>query len=111
MVNTSNDAWFGDSFAAHQHLEMARTRAREFAKPIARATNNGVTAFVGSEGDVVSQIPQFEAKTLRNILTLNSASTWFVVIGQNLIGVAMAFCLIVVLFVGGQSRAANVGKN
>ena len=38
VVNISNDAWYGDSAAAYQHLEMARLRAIENHRYLLRAT-------------------------------------------------------------------------
>ena len=61
LVNVSNDAWFGDSTAPYQHLEIARLRARELGRPMLRATNTGITAVIDHRGDVLAQGPQFEA--------------------------------------------------
>jgi apolipoprotein N-acyltransferase len=47
LVNVSNDAWFGDSFAAHQHLQIARVRAAVVGRYMLRTTNTGVTAVIG----------------------------------------------------------------
>ena len=44
LVNVSNDAWFGDSIAPHQHLQIAQVRAAEAGRYLLRATNTGVTA-------------------------------------------------------------------
>ncbi len=60
LVNVSNDAWFGDSIAPHQHLEIARMRALESGRDVIRATNNGVSAFIGYDGSVIAAGPQFE---------------------------------------------------
>lgn len=60
LVNVSNDAWFGDSIAPHQHLEIARMRALESGREVIRATNNGVSAFIGHDGHVLAKGPQFE---------------------------------------------------
>jgi apolipoprotein N-acyltransferase len=60
LVNVSNDAWFGDSIAPHQHLEIARMRALEVGRPTIRATNNGISAFIDSDGAIIRQGPQFE---------------------------------------------------
>ncbi|MEZ5604975.1 MAG: nitrilase-related carbon-nitrogen hydrolase [Burkholderiaceae bacterium] len=46
LVNVSNIAWFGDSHALPQHLQIARMRADQLARPVLRATNTGVTAAI-----------------------------------------------------------------
>lgn len=46
FVNISNLAWFGDSLAINQHLQIARMRALEFERPFLLATNTGATAIV-----------------------------------------------------------------
>lgn len=64
LVNVSNDAWFGRSRAAHQHLQLAQMRAREFARPMLRANNTGVTAVIDANGQVTTQLPAWQIGTL-----------------------------------------------
>lgn len=52
LVNVSNLAWFGDSWALRQHLQIARMRALETARPMLRATNTGMTAAIAPDGAV-----------------------------------------------------------
>ncbi len=54
LVNTSNDAWFGDSLAPHQHLQIARMRAMETGRPLLRSSNTGPTAFIDHRGKIAS---------------------------------------------------------
>jgi apolipoprotein N-acyltransferase len=56
LVNVSNDSWFGDSFAPHQNLQMTQVRALEFGRPMARATNTGISAFIDAHGRIVQQL-------------------------------------------------------
>lgn len=75
LVNVSNDAWFGGSSAAHQHLEMARMRSAEVARYQLRATNTGLSAVIGPRGELLEQFPQFERGVLRGEVKLMSGST------------------------------------
>jgi apolipoprotein N-acyltransferase len=60
LINVSNDAWFGDSIAPHQHLEIARMRSLEFGRPTVRSTNTGISAFIDADGVLLHTGKQFE---------------------------------------------------
>lgn len=60
IVNISEDAWFGDSFAPHQRLEMARMRAIEFQRPVIRVSNSGLSTVIDSYGEMDAISPQFQ---------------------------------------------------
>ena len=64
LINVSNIAWFGDSHAHEQHLQIARMRALELARPMLRATNTGVTAAIDHRGQVIARLPGHEFGTL-----------------------------------------------
>lgn len=56
LVNLSNLAWFGDSWALRQHLQIARMRALETARPVVTATNTGMTAAINSQGQIMATL-------------------------------------------------------
>ncbi len=57
MVNLSNIAWFGDTVAIDQHLNISRMRALELGRPMLRATNTGATAMINAQGQVTHRLP------------------------------------------------------
>jgi apolipoprotein N-acyltransferase len=59
LVNVSNVAWFGNSLAPAQHLQIARLRAIETARMHLAATNTGITAAIDRDGTVMARLPQF----------------------------------------------------
>ncbi|MDH3505597.1 MAG: apolipoprotein N-acyltransferase [Gammaproteobacteria bacterium] len=75
LVNVSNDAWFGDSIAPHQHLDIARIRAAEVGRYMLRATNTGISAIIDPSGRVVAQSPQFEPHLLEGAVQGFTGST------------------------------------
>jgi len=64
LVNISDDAWYGDTSAPWQHLNMVRMRAIENRRWLIRATNNGVTAAIDPYGRVRQSIPRHVADSL-----------------------------------------------
>lgn len=56
LVNISNDAWFGKSAAAEQHLQLAQMRAIETGRPMLRANNTGITAVIDDKGRVTQRL-------------------------------------------------------
>lgn len=96
IITVSNDAWFGDSHGPHQHLQIAQVRAKEFGLPVLRATNNGVTAIVDHQGNIQSQLPQFEASVLSDTISIVDGVTPYRQFGNwpiwifTLVGFAMA---------------------
>jgi apolipoprotein N-acyltransferase len=66
LVNATNNAWFGDSSAPHQQLQMARFRALEAGRWLMRATSNGITAVIAPDGKVTARIPQFTPGILKS---------------------------------------------
>lgn len=52
LVNITNDAWYGWSPAATQHLAASVFRAAENGRYLVRATNTGVSAVIGPDGGV-----------------------------------------------------------
>lgn len=77
LVNVSNDGWFGDSIAPHQHLQMARFRALESGRYMLRSTNTGVTAIIDSRGRVVQHGPQFQAVVVEaSVQPRQGATPW-----------------------------------
>ena len=64
LVNGSNDAWYGRSLAAHQHLQISQTRALETGRMMLRATNTGATAIIDPAGEIVAEAPHFTTTAL-----------------------------------------------
>jgi apolipoprotein N-acyltransferase len=82
LVNVSNDAWFGDTIAPHQHLQMARMRALETGRWLLRSTNTGITALINERGKVVATAPQFEPYVLSGQARSFSGATPYVSVGN-----------------------------
>ncbi len=93
LVNVSNVAWFGDSLAPRQHLQIARMRALETGRMLLAATNSGVTAAIGTDGRVIAELPQFVEGKLDVRVQGFAGVTPYVRVGDWL---ALALCVLLV---------------
>jgi len=64
LVNSSNLAWFGDTIALDQHLQIARMRALEMQRPVLNSTNTGVSSAIDARGRVTARLPTERAGAL-----------------------------------------------
>jgi len=77
LVNISEDAWFGDSFAPHQRLQMAQMRARELARPMVRSANSGPSVFIDERGNVLAKTEQFVEQILNHSIQPKIGETFY----------------------------------
>ncbi len=83
LVNVTNDAWYGDSFAAIQHNQLSQMRALETGRMVLRATNTGVTSVIGMDGRIQAMLPQHEEGVLTAEVQGYVGSTPYVVWGNG----------------------------
>lgn len=93
LVNVSNVAWFGDSIAPWQHLQIAQMRALETGRYMLRATNTGMTAVVDPEGEVRAQATKFSEAVLTHEVKGYAGTTPYVRVG-NATALAIALTLL-----------------
>ncbi len=86
LVNVTNDAWFGDSTAPHQHLDISRMRSLETGRPMLRATNDGVTA-------LIAHLPQFQPGVLTGTVEPRTGLTPYARLGNAPVLVLVALGL------------------
>lgn len=92
LLNASNNAWYGDSFAPHQHLQISQMRALETERNMMRVTTNGVSALINHQGKIISRSPQFEAHVVTGYVQPRLGATPYVK-GGNIF-------ILVIIFIG-----------
>lgn len=97
LLNVSNLAWFGNTVALDQHLNIARMRAMELGRPMLRATNTGATAVIDAQGQVQHKL-DYETKgvLIADVRGISGPSTPYVrwVAQWGLWPLAGAMCLL-----------------
>lgn len=95
LLTISNDAWFGHSFAAQQHLQIGQLRALETGRYLIFSTNDGVTAIVNSQGKITQQIAPYHIGVLTTDIQPMQGTTPWVKIGTTPIIICLMLLLII----------------
>jgi apolipoprotein N-acyltransferase len=103
LVNTSNDAWYGRSLAAHQHLQMSQARALETGRMMLRATNTGATAIIDAQGKLLDEAQHFTTTALTGTAQGYSGTTPYVRFG-NWPAISLIFLLFALLRLRGRNQ-------
>ena len=78
LLNLSNNGWYGDSFAPHQHLQISRFRAMEAGRELIRSTTSGISAIIGHKGQLKQKTDQFIATDLTGEISPRVGTTPYV---------------------------------
>jgi apolipoprotein N-acyltransferase len=84
-VNVTNDAWYGRTPGPWQHLRLAQVRAAETGVPVARAANNGISAFIDGYGRITSALPLDAVSVLDQPLAAPAPATLFSLHGRRIV--------------------------
>ncbi|MBL1321695.1 MAG: apolipoprotein N-acyltransferase [Methylophaga sp.] len=95
LVNASNNGWYGDSLAPHQHLQISQNRALETGRSIVRATTNGISAFIDERGNIRATSKQFEEQVLTAMVQPRQGVTPYVAWGQRTVLLMSLFMLMI----------------
>lgn len=102
LINMTNLAWFGDSQAPAQQLRLSQLRSLETGLPALRATNTGITAALGPDGKVLSQLGEFTQGVLSLKIQAYSGTTPYVIWGNA--PILSLSCLLLILGLIRQKR-------
>lgn len=98
LVNLTNDAWYGDTAAPHQHNMLAVWRAIETGRYLVRATNTGTTTVVDPLGRTILELPVFKPGYGVVEIAPQKTITPYVRMGDRGTQVAVLITVIVALF-------------
>jgi apolipoprotein N-acyltransferase len=109
LVNISNDAWYGDSAAAFQHLEMARLRAIENHRFLLRATNDGITVLIDPYGRILERLSRHETQVLAGDFGYLTGRTFYTAYGDVFAWLCVAATAALILAVAAGGYASPRG--
>ena len=89
IANMTDDRWYGVSGMATQHLLMYALRAVESGRPVARATNTGISAWIDIHGGIHQATAMYTAALLVDDMPLAKADTLYLKLGDWLAFLAL----------------------
>jgi apolipoprotein N-acyltransferase len=110
LVNISNDAWYGRSSAAEQHLHLSILRAVEQGRWLIRATNTGISAVVDAKGRVHSRTGVFTTEILNDRVAIETDLTVFHRLQPYLPGALLGLVLAIGLYARRGQAALERGR-
>lgn len=107
LLNSSNLAWYGDSIAIPQHLQISQMRSLETGRPMLQVTNTGATAIINAKGEIAAQIEPQTRGTLSARVQGMSGVTPYISYGNISLLMLASLSLLGAFFLGFRSKACS----
>jgi apolipoprotein N-acyltransferase len=104
LLNVSNLAWYGESIAIAQHLQISQMRSLETGRPMLRATNSGATVVIDGRGKVVDRLAPYTSGTLAATVQGMAGTTPYIALGNRLFLAISALALAAAWLLGRRRR-------
>ena len=98
ILNISEDGWFGDSVGPYQHFSHSIFRSIEEGKNLIRSSNNGISAFINSKGQIINQIKSTESGVIEIKSFNKTKKTLFSSFGNKIFFYFLFFYIILIFF-------------
>jgi apolipoprotein N-acyltransferase len=95
LLNLTNDAWFGRTSAPYQHLSMSVFRAVENGRPLVRAANTGISAFISPIGEITLKSDLFAEGVLTREVKLPEPAFRFYTLHGDLFAAALLLLVLI----------------
>jgi apolipoprotein N-acyltransferase len=106
LLNVSELAWYGESVAIPQHLQISQMRTLETGRPMLAATNNGATVVIDGRGVIRASLPYYQAGILKASVQGMTGDTPYIVL-QNRLFFALAAASVLAAWLLSRRRKAN----
>lgn len=111
LLNLSNLAWFGQSWALDQHAQMGRTRSAEHRKPGLRVTNTGLSGVIDEFGQWQQRVEPAKGLVWVTQVEGRKGLTFFALWGDLLWFVLWLVALVWICVRHWQQKAYNTGSS
>jgi len=109
ILNISEDGWFGNSVGPYQHFSHSIFRSIEEGKNLIRSANNGISAFINSNGQIINQIKSTESGVIEVKSFYKTKKTLFSSFGNKIFFYFLIFYITLIFFLK-KNRRTNEKK-
>ncbi len=106
----TNDGWWENTAGHKQHQSIARLRAIETRRSVARSANTGISSFINQRGDVLQSTAYWEPAVIKETLNLQKEPSFYVTYG-DVIGRSFSFVFALLVVFTGVKYLRKFGKS
>jgi len=93
LIIATNDSWFRDSPAIHQHNAQAALRAVENNRYVVRAANTGISSFISPVGEILMQSDILRREVLVSEVGIVKSKTLYTICGDIILYLSWAYII------------------